>query len=187
VTSSVATGLVLVGVLSAMNVLFSLAFARRLKLVEERGMRSSGTRPELLPATGLEIGGFATTTLDGTAISDQDFQTDDGVIALFVSSTCPACDQLKKDLRSHPLDEPAVVFVLGGTSDEVDFDALSGVSTVSSQVIWLGDNSEPGLAFGVQAYPTLIRVARGMVVGSGLSSKELGRSPRRRRAPVAAA
>jgi hypothetical protein len=174
--SLVIAALCAVGALSVMTFLFSLSFARRLRQMAVDPRLSPSASPTLLPTLGTEIQVFDAVTLDGTAISNDDFA---GVstVAIFVSTTCEACQRLSKQLLSRPLDEPTIVFVNGRDSSVPAF--ASAFNTAANHVVWSGDDESIRLAFGVEAFPTLLRVNKGFITEAAFAFKDFIPRPKR--------
>lgn len=159
---------VLLAVVTAGHLLLTFALIRRVRLLQERGHLDE---PVPLPAAGARVGAFRAATTTGGALTEADVA--DGLV-VFVSPTCEPCRKLVDDLLRER-ERPAAVFVSGDPGPET--------SAFVAQVAPLGDvavvEDEGGAvgAFGVTAFPTVVRVAAGVIESAGIRMRDLG--PRR--------
>ncbi len=164
--------LVVIGTITMFNLLFSLAFARRLRELAAQQLKSNVNG--MLPEIGRHVRPFDVIALDGSAITSDDASR--SIVALFVSTTCPACDRLQKKLGNDRFPEETLVFVHGHEESGVPEFARS-FDEVATHVAWLGEDNTVRDAFGVEAYPTLLRVVGGVVTEAALNLKDFTVKP----------
>jgi hypothetical protein len=167
--SVVAVFLVVIGSMTTLNFLFSLSFARRLR--EHGPSQGPATNLEdMLPRAGRRVRPFEATALDGSSVSLEDVEHGSTVV-LFVSTTCPACERLRKRLGSDRFSEQTLVFVHGPGESTVPEFAYS-FEEIATQVAWLGDDVSVQDAFDVGAFPALVRVIDGIVTEAAIDLRK---------------
>jgi hypothetical protein len=150
---------ILVGVLSVLNLLFTTGVVRRLRehtklldavyeLAADGGL---GTTPGNFPALGEAIGEFFATTVDGTSVSRESLL--DSTMVGFLSPTCRGCrEQLPALLEwAQGRDRERVLVVIDGRGESPDelVEALRPVAMVVVE----GADTPIGHAFKVGSVP----------------------------------
>jgi hypothetical protein len=159
---------VLFGGLAFVNLAFTLAVVRRLRVQSETlTALARAAAPETGLPPGTPVPALTAVADDGTAIS-----AGDGLFA-FVSSTCPSC-------RTHL---PAFVAAAGGydraaVTVVVSGDPVTGADLVDAarpvaRVVIEADDGPWTRAFDIQAFPTFLRVHDGVVAARGLSAADV--------------
>ncbi|SCE67791.1 hypothetical protein GA0074696_0178 [Micromonospora purpureochromogenes] len=142
------------------NVALTLAVVRRLRELE------SGRRTEpdsALPATGRRIGPFALPTLDGGQVHDEDFHSGSS-LAVFLMPGCGPCAEVLRALHAAPADPgPLIVFVLGDVAETETREVLSDLPERARVVVVGTGDTTVAEAFGVTAYPAVLRIVDGAV------------------------
>jgi thiol-disulfide isomerase/thioredoxin len=151
-------------VVAAANLLLTLALTRRVRLLQGGAAPVSGD----LPSAGSAIGRFETQTVDGRPLTDRDAGERD-VIAAFLSPTCEPCRRLLSRMRdAPPMAREVVCFVVADAGEEATAEVVAALRPVGTVAVVEPDGG-PVEAFGVTAYPTVVRVRDGVVVMSGRS------------------
>jgi hypothetical protein len=153
----VSTALVLVGLLCTLNLILTLGVIKRLR---EHTTRLAEVTPPPAVKVGQEIGDFETTTLAGEPVTAE--RLGSGTLVGFFSPTCGPCKEKLPKFVSHvralPDGQHTPLAVVIGEADAAG-DFLAALSPIAQVVVEPGDGPL-GRAFGVRAYPTLLRVDR---------------------------
>lgn len=153
----VITALALVGLLCALNLLLTLGVIKRLR---EHTKLLAEVAPPPSVKVGQEVGDFETTTWRGERIAAE--MLEPGTLVGFFSPTCGPCKEKLPKFVSHvgalPAGQPTPLAVVIGEADTAS-DFLAQLSPVARVVVERGDGPV-SRAFGVRAYPTLLRVDR---------------------------
>jgi hypothetical protein len=162
--AAIISALVVVASIATVDLLLSLALARRVRLLQQPEHRQA--QHESLPSVGGVVEPFEATALDGSRINEGEFSQGSSLVA-FLSAGCGPCERVKQEILDSPPEEPFLAFVFGTESGAMPGIAVD-VARVA-KVVWGEVNDEPVLrAFGIQAYPTVLRVVNGVVVSAGL-------------------
>ncbi|WP_167530745.1 TlpA family protein disulfide reductase [Microbispora hainanensis] len=168
--------MVLIGMLSALNLLLSVGVIRRLRehSAELATLRSGGTAPnggpfplgEVALPDGSPIGEFTAVTVDGEPVTLGTF----GVRPLvgFFSPGCTPCEEqlpaFVEFATGRPGGRDTRLAVVVGTGEEAakTVERLNPVATVVVE----SDDGPVQKAFGVTGFPAFILVANGLVAAS---------------------
>lgn len=144
--------LALVGAVAVLNLVLTLALARRLREVRAGHAHDGEPVPEVLPAAGLEVSGFA----------DADLTAGRRTVVL-LTPTCPPCQTLLDDLTADERHRRDTLVLMVGTPEETAEMAprLAGfdTATISEQ---LAERE-----FRVKGFPAVLSVVDGVVVDAG--------------------
>ncbi|MFI7284012.1 hypothetical protein ACIBOV_27480 [Micromonospora chersina] len=141
--------LALVGAVAVLNLVLTLALARRLREVRAGHAHDGEPVPEVLPAAGLEVSGFA----------DADLTVGRRTVVL-LTPTCPPCQTLLEDLTADERHRRDTLVLMVGTPEETAEMAprLAGfdTATISER---LAERE-----FQVKGFPAVLSVVDGVVV-----------------------
>jgi hypothetical protein len=160
----------LLAVVTAGHLLLTFALIRRVRVLQERGGHAD--EPVPVPPAGSVVGPFSAATTSGGVVTDADVA--DGLV-VFVSPTCEPCQKLVDGLLRDRQERPAAVFVAGEQGPETM--AFAAKVAPLGEVAVVTDEGGAVGAFGVTAFPTVVRVAGGVVESAGIRMSDLG--PRR--------
>lgn len=162
----------IIAVLAAFNLLLTFGLIRRLRL-----MGSTGVGKPALPALGALVGSFATSTLDGATVSERDLLSGPAVVGFF-EAECQPCADLKREILDRGAPASLLAFVEGSAQDQATLAFARDLATFA-RVAVVEPSSSPARAFGVTAFPTLMRLHDGVVVAAGhrLGDVETKRAP----------
>lgn len=172
----VAAGEVVLGALLLFNLLLTFGLIRRLRQVQS-GVSADPDGPTL-PDIGTAVGGFRATVTTGAAVSSDDLARGSRLVGFF-SLTCSPCQALKAALLTDPPAERFLAFVL---YDE-EPDLASAATTMAEELAAIADvavvrtESAATRAFGIRAYPSLIRVEDGVITAAGHHRSDLATGP----------
>lgn len=172
--AAIVAAIVVVALVAGLNVLFSLALARRLRLLGEQGTGRSASdeTKALVPSIGHVVSPFETKTVGGTSLTDADFNSSSSLV-LFASVGCSPCERLKTELLENPPSEIVRVFVHGSDSDQPPPFAAA-LEAISNEVVWMGSDETARRVFGdVGLFPTILRIVNGVVVASGTRLEDI--------------
>jgi hypothetical protein len=145
---------------ATINVVLTLALVRRVRLLQARVTVPEGG----FPAPGRTIGQFSAVDVEGAPVELEQTSGSELNVA-FLSPSCAPCRELLQRVTEAPPPAPFVSFVLA--------DDTSASAGMVEALLPLGRvaviEAEGGAAeaFGITAYPTLVRVRDGVVVASG--------------------
>lgn len=161
----------LIAVLTAANLLLSLGLVRRVLRLERRGL----LQPPSLPRRGLVIGSFSVVTRDGQRLTDE-ILTGQRMLVAFLETGCPPCAAVVDELIGlRPAERTLAIVQV--TNDGDAEDVAEKLATVS-QVAIVTPATNIRQAFGVSAYPTVVRAIDGRIDGSSRRFGELVASRR---------
>ncbi|MEH0930356.1 TlpA family protein disulfide reductase [Micromonospora sp. CPCC 205558] len=169
------TALTLVGLLCALDLILTLGVVKRLR--EHTALLAKVAPPPPAIEVGQKIDEFSATTVAGEAVTAD--RLDSGTLVAFFSPTCAPCKEKLPKFVSHaralPAGQRTPLAVVIGQAEQAD-DFLAELTPVA-RVVVEPDNGPVSRAFGVQAYPTLLRVDRDdagrLVIGA--NDVEVGR------------
>ena len=165
---------VIVGLIAVVDLMFSLALARRIRLVADGDVHRN-ERPAPVPAVGHVVAPFETRTVSGDRLTLADFASPS--VAVFATAGCSPCERLKDAILADPPAEALRVFIYGATGNGLPPIATE-LAAISDEVVWMGtDDALPRAFGGVIGYPTLLRVVNGVVVASGTKLGDIQVSP----------
>ncbi|MET8909061.1 hypothetical protein [Micromonospora sp. NPDC004551] len=144
--------LALVGTVAVLNLVLTLALARRLRETRAGHAHDGEPVPEVLPAAGLAVSGFAHADLTAGRRT-----------VVMLTPTCPPCQTLLEDLTADAeRRRPDTLVLMIGTPEETAVMAprLTGfdTATISEQ---LAERE-----FQVKGFPAVLSVVDGVVVDS---------------------
>lgn len=141
--------LALVGAVAVLNLVLTLALARRLREVRAGHAHDGEPVPEVLPAPGLEVSGFAHADLTAGRRT-----------VVLLTPTCPPCQTLLDDLTADERHRRDTLVLMVGTPEETAEMAprLAGfdTATISER---LAERE-----FQVKGFPAVLSVVDGVVV-----------------------
>ncbi|MQY12894.1 hypothetical protein SRB5_30330 [Streptomyces sp. RB5] len=147
-------GLVLVGAVTVLNLLLTLAVIRRLRRQE------SHQRPEMTsgPAVGSRLPAFTAVSVGGDEVSDVRLAGRSAALT-FLSTGCPACDAAVNDLPEFAertgMDAEQLVVVIAA-DDEAQAAEMAGRLTGLATVVVEGPVGGISTRYGVSATPTTV-------------------------------
>jgi hypothetical protein len=156
-----------VGALGGMNLLLSLALARRLRLMHlgPADPHSGKTSP------GVEVGSFKAMTLDGDFVTDEEFSAGSSLVA-FLAVGCRACPPVKQEVLNSHLQEQLTIFIHGEAPGGGVPDFATDLSRRGRVILTRWDDA-PRKAFEVDGFPTVLRIVDGVVAASGFTLGEI--------------
>ncbi|MFD0973724.1 thioredoxin domain-containing protein [Plantactinospora endophytica] len=148
----------LLGILGAANLALTLWLATRLR--DQANQLAELSRPATTPWTGMAVGDFTTSSVDGEPVS-RDLLREDTLVA-FLDPACAVSEERLTKLVTYARavrgGRCRVLAVVVGEAPETEafVDRLRPVARVVTEP----DHTAPlGTAFRVAAYPVLLRVA----------------------------
>jgi hypothetical protein len=149
---------VLVGAVCALDLVLTVGVVKRLR--EHTALLASFTAPPPVVEVGKEVDAFEATTADGELVTRDAVATD--VLVGFFSPTCGPCKEKLPKFVSHTRGMPGgeqrpLAVVIGEAEQAREF--VQALSPVARVVVERGDGVL-SQAFGVRAYPTVLRVGR---------------------------
>ncbi|WP_127497852.1 hypothetical protein [Actinoplanes solisilvae] len=165
---------VALAVLTVFNLLICFAVIRRLRAVEESSGREQYA--DDLPRPGTAVTGFSAVTSDGIVLGTTDLAHDEDFVGV-VSVGCPACEAFADGLseRADRLPERALLIVTAGEGDD-PASMVERLRPYASVVVTADDGPELA-AFGeITAFPTFMRLERGVVVASHVKADAILRT-----------
>lgn len=157
-------------VIVALQLLITLALVRRVRLIQETAM-FHGDSSGYDPAGGSPIGDFREVDEAGAEVTPAAFGGTS--LVAFFSTSCSRCPVVAGELASHPPSEPLLAFIVAEADGSVPpslREPLAGLA----RIVVIGRTSETLHAFGVEAFPTLMRISDGVVVKAGGRPRQLG-------------
>ncbi|MFJ6195513.1 TlpA family protein disulfide reductase [Micromonospora sp. NPDC092111] len=148
----------LVGLLCLLDLVLTFGVVKRLR--EHTALLAEVVPPSPAVKVGQEVGTFEAVTVTGEPVTTD--RLGSGTLVAFFSPTCGPCkDKLPKFVahtRGLPAGQEAPLAVVIGDAEQAG-DFLAELSPVARVVVERGDGAVSS-AFGVRAYPTLLRVDR---------------------------
>jgi hypothetical protein len=162
---AVAVALCVVAVIAVGSLMVSLAVAKRLQSLETPSAPAQHVDLHLI---GERVKEFDAETLDGSHLTRADIAFGESTVA-FLSLGCQPCVTAKNDLLKRSDDDNLVVFVLGEDAENTDElpAFLDGIKE-GATTIWSRWDDATRHAFGVDAFPTILKVVDGVIVGAGI-------------------
>ncbi|MFB4317496.1 TlpA family protein disulfide reductase [Actinomadura sp. 21ATH] len=163
-----------VAVMGLINLVFTYGVVRRLKEHEARfaDLVPAGPARAAHPPVGSELPDFSATTRDGRTVDASMLRTGAAYIGFFDTGCAPCREQLPEFARlaREPGAGPCVAFIAGGAEEAA---RLSEPFDDRAFVV-VEDRSAPAAdVFGVDAFPTLLRVDGGTVTANAVSCAQL--------------
>jgi hypothetical protein len=151
-------------VVTALNLLVTLALVRRLRGIEARAGSTAGPA---LPAPGLPVGDFIETAIGGESVNTAALGTE--ALVAFLSPGCDPCRTVADAMltRRDRLPE-TVIALLAGDPDDAAAVAFATDLGVVATVAFIEVSGPAAKAFGgIRDFPTLVRVEHGVVAAAG--------------------
>lgn len=152
----------------------TLSLGRRLRTAEEQ-LRQFTDPTADLPEVGTRVPAFAAVTTADEPITEADLTGDEEVLVGFLSAGCESCrwdlPKLTTVLADVASRGPRPVVVLAG--DPARRDEMRGDLAAVARLIEDDEASTLTKLFGVRGFPSLLRVADGIVVRAGHTIGEL--------------
>jgi hypothetical protein len=143
---------VLVGAVAVADLLLSFAVIRRVSALQARMTAGAGG------GQSPEVGLFTRADLADTR-----------ALVVFLMTTCEPCKKAVADLAELPLPLPSPLYVLvTGTHKDRDIRPVAAQLPPGAQVGRISAPDATTEAFGVDGFPTVLRVEDGIVRSSGL-------------------
>jgi hypothetical protein len=170
---ALAAAVVFLTVLTLINLTLLFAVIRKL-----RGMQhGTGAPAEQLPAVGLRVGAFEAPALDGSVLTMADVAGADGADVL-VACVMTGCEPCARFIASLQDGSPAgfdrtFFFITGDPRSEATAELAAELAGLG-RVAMMPEDGPVGPAFGgVHSFPTVLRVADGVVAASGRKLDEV--------------
>jgi thiol-disulfide isomerase/thioredoxin len=150
---------VLVWMMCVLNLLLIAGVIRRLRAPNTLLPSRPNLGAARFPAVGAKVGAFVATTVDGERLSNESLV--DGSLVAFFSSGCPPCHEMLPEfigfaaLEPKGRDQVVTVVVAEGRDRDEMVSQLRRVARVLVEV----HSGAVHEAFGVRAYPTVLRVS----------------------------
>lgn len=92
------------------------------------------------------------------------------VLVVFLTATCPACQELVETIRGSLAGPPMLVFVVAEEKDEEAIRVVSLLASAGAGHVAVVRYADPVLtAFGgIAAFPTVLLVEKGQIVTAGV-------------------
>ncbi|MDA0631857.1 TlpA disulfide reductase family protein [Nonomuraea sp. MCN248] len=165
-------GVILVGLIGALNLILTFGVIRRLR--EHDRALAGHSAPDQGVRVGGAVRGFTAVTVDGDPLTRAHLT---GRTAVgFFSTTCAPCLERLPEFVDHARafpggrDQVLVVVVTSRPEEAQDF--VGRARSVARVVVERFDGPIAG-AFGVTAFPTLALVEEGMIVAGGTTLEDL--------------
>jgi hypothetical protein len=158
--SVIASLVILIGLVASLNLLLTLGVIRHL-----RTLSTSRNLPiPSLPSPGTALGPFEATTLSGSTLTDRDPPVRSSLVA-FLEPNCPPCLEVTREITKARPTEPMLFFVKTDQPQVAAslYDALADLGPVAQ----ISHGSSVLRAFGVNSYPTVLRISEGAVLAAG--------------------
>ena len=169
-----AVAVILVGVLGLANLVLVYGVIRRLRALESR-IASAGTPDAtgpMVPQPGRRIDTFRAVTVDGQTLGVDDLTGSQTLVA-FLSAGCGSCDQVLAELGAVCDGTPTLVFVHREQGDAAaEVERITNAAQAVGRVAVVGYDEVSG-AFGVTAFPTVLRVGDGVIQAAGHALHDL--------------
>ncbi|MGI5168088.1 TlpA family protein disulfide reductase [Spirillospora sp. CA-253888] len=156
--------LTLVGLLAALNLLFTYGLVRRLQEYEQRlaalGPAAPGQSPGS-PAQGSAVPEFHAVTIDGREVDRATLAKGDGQIAFFDTDCAPCRERMPgfADFTAELRSTPIVVVIAGAGAEAARWAARFG----DHVLVVVEERPELARAFGVDGFPTMLVLRDGTV------------------------
>ncbi len=163
--------IVLLGILTAANLLLTLALARRLAEVERTAGAGLPAEPRM-PQVGAEVRTFSVETVQGARLTDARLRVG-RTLLVFSLAGCGPCATLAEELRRTALPAGLGLLVLvaaregeRGTLTAVDYPAAAELAFVPPSCDLIDQ-------FEVDAFPTIVLVEEGRITAVGRTPGEV--------------
>jgi hypothetical protein len=157
---------VILGVLALANLLLTVAVARRLRTHTDTlaGLTGAATPDSGLPP------GTAVPRLRAVAHDGAEIGTGEAELLAFVAASCAACRTHLPGLLAAAGRSPVTVVVSGDPAAGTD---LVRLAEPVARVLTEAGDGPWALAFGVQVFPTFLRLRDGVVVARGPTAADV--------------
>lgn len=162
---------VVFGVVAAADLLLSFAIVRRLAAIQSGG---SHAEPDYgSPTIGHRIGDFRVELLTGGTFTQSDLVAA-ATFVIFLTPACEPCKAAIADLAAMPAPLPAPLYVLiTGAQADGDVAPIAAGMPPGTHVGRISAPDATSEAFGVDGYPTALRIEDGVVRASELKVSSL--------------
>lgn len=151
---------VVVGVVAAADLLLSFAVIRRLAALQSRMQAGGGSSS---PAVGHKIGDFRVNLLAGGEFTLADLMAATAVV-VFLTTTCEPCQTAIAELQALPVPLTFTLYVLiSGTGEDNDVLAVAANMPTGARVAEISASDPVMQAFGIDGFPTVLRIEDGIV------------------------
>jgi hypothetical protein len=161
----IAATLAVLGSITLLNIILSLATARRLRLLSETHPSERRSLGAFLPPVGSRVDSFSVTTLAEESLSLDDLFFQDNVI-VFATMHCEACAAMRSALLAEPLEVPVSLFIDGPGREEEARAYAESFGSAIQRAVWIDGDVLIARAFSVGGYPTIIRVVNGVIAAA---------------------
>jgi hypothetical protein len=163
-----AAALVLVGAVAVADLVLTFAVIRRMATLQVRGTAGTGN-----PAPGHAVGEFRVNLLTGDEFTLDHLRREPAMVA-FLSPSCEPCRRAIAELKELPvpLSRPLYVLIAGSAQDS-DVLAVAADMPAGARIGAIAHADGVMEAFAADGYPTVVNVADGTVLSSGLRVSDL--------------
>lgn len=156
----------LLAILIVVNLLLTFALIRRVaELDPSRGPVAT------VPSAGTAVGAFAAATIAGDSFGLDDLRSAE-LTVLFMMTGCEPCHELLTDLSTRRVTDTGPVFAFiahhGDPGDEAVM-AYRSALPAGIRCAVISPAGEAARAFGVQSFPTALRIEHGVITVAGRS------------------
>jgi hypothetical protein len=157
---------VVVGLIALVDLALTYGLIRRVNSIQAQPHSiDSG----LIPAVGHRIGEFVATATDNREITQREFKGRE-TFAAFAMVGCGPCHRLAEELsQMAPPELPLMLFIASGQGEEEEAARIAARVPFAAAVCVIESTGAVTEAFGVDGFPTVIRVGDGVVRATGLS------------------
>jgi hypothetical protein len=164
---------ILTAAVALLNLVLTFGLIRRMRM----GIDTTPQRSLPMPTIGQPVGEFSAVSIDDLRVDEQSVSVEETLVA-FLSPTCEPCQRLTEQMLRRP---PAEEFYFFMTGEDSAAREAAGALRELGTVCVISDDSGVRQAFGVGAFPTVIRVVDGVVVSAGVTLDEVARAKSSRR------
>lgn len=164
----------LLAILIGVNLLLTFALIRRVaEFASSRGPIAT------VPSIGTAVGAFAAVTVVGDSFGLDDLRSAD-LTVLFMMTGCEPCHALLTDLSTRQVTDIGPVFAFIGHHGDPGDEAVIAYRSALPAGVRCAVTSPTGdvaRAFGVQSFPTVLRLEHGVITVAGRSLDAVFRQP----------
>lgn len=170
----------LTGIVVALSVAVAANFALLLAIVRRMRLQREAPSPIDVPRLGMQAPSFTVLDLTGQTVDDSFYSEHGEAVVAFLSDDCQPCERVKAELVRDPIADPLLAFVqtIDGGTEQAEF--ATALARAGARTVLLEQGSDIPKRFSVSAFPTLLRLHDGVVVGSSIKLADI-------RDPVASA
>jgi hypothetical protein len=167
--------IIVVGLVALIDLGLTYALIRRVNAIQAQPYSFNHG---LVPVVGHRIGDFATKATDNREITEREFKGSE-TFAAFVMVGCGPCHRLTEELsQMAPPELPLLLFIASSEGADEEIARIAAQVPFAAAVCVIESTGAVTEAFGVDGFPTAIRVGEGVVRATGLSvdSVRVGRA-----------